>query len=104
VADVTAQTTNDSDSESSLATAGDMAAPLSMEQSVHAGHELSLLDGLSAAPLVSRYASWYQTAADKRLPAMESEAAREHLSAETRRAAEQLSAGQPRARGLGAFA
>jgi NhaP-type Na+/H+ or K+/H+ antiporter len=36
-----------------------------------------LLHGLSAAPLVSRYASWYQ-ASGKRLPTMESEPAHEH--------------------------
>ncbi len=37
-----------------------------------------LLHGLSAAPLVSRYAIWYRTAAGERLPAMESEPAPEH--------------------------
>ena len=37
-----------------------------------------LVHGLSAAPLVSRYASWYRTAADKRTPAMESEPMHEH--------------------------
>ena len=37
-----------------------------------------LLHGLSAAPLVSRYAAWYRVAASERLPAMESEPAHEH--------------------------
>ena len=37
-----------------------------------------LVHGLSAAPLVSRYANWYQTAADKRPPAMESKPMHEH--------------------------
>ena len=37
-----------------------------------------LVHGLSAAPLVSRYASWYQTAADKRAPAMESKPMHEY--------------------------
>ncbi len=37
-----------------------------------------LVHGLSAAPLVSRYANWYRTAADKRLPAMESKPMHEH--------------------------
>jgi NhaP-type Na+/H+ or K+/H+ antiporter len=37
-----------------------------------------LLHGLSAAPLVSRYATWYQAAANKNPPAMESQPAREH--------------------------
>ena len=37
-----------------------------------------LVHGLSAAPLVSRYAAWYHAAADKRPPAMESEPAHEH--------------------------
>jgi NhaP-type Na+/H+ or K+/H+ antiporter len=37
-----------------------------------------LLHGLSAAPLVSRYAGWYRASAAKRLPAMESEPAHEH--------------------------
>jgi NhaP-type Na+/H+ or K+/H+ antiporter len=37
-----------------------------------------LLHGLSAAPLVSRYASWHQASAGERLPAMESEPAHEH--------------------------
>ncbi len=37
-----------------------------------------LLHGLSAAPLVSRYAAWYRGAASERLPAMESEPAHEH--------------------------
>jgi NhaP-type Na+/H+ or K+/H+ antiporter len=37
-----------------------------------------LVHGLSAAPLVSRYAAWYQAAASKRRPAMESEPAHEH--------------------------
>jgi sodium/hydrogen antiporter len=37
-----------------------------------------LLHGLSAAPLVSRYAAWYHAAADKIPPATESEPAPEH--------------------------
>jgi NhaP-type Na+/H+ or K+/H+ antiporter len=37
-----------------------------------------LLHGLSAAPLVSRYATWCQAAADNSPPAMESEPAHEH--------------------------
>ncbi len=37
-----------------------------------------LLHGLSAAPLVGRYASWYRTSAAERLSAMESEPAHEH--------------------------
>ena len=37
-----------------------------------------LVHGLSAAPLVSRYANWYKTAADKRPPAMESKPMHEH--------------------------
>jgi NhaP-type Na+/H+ or K+/H+ antiporter len=37
-----------------------------------------LLHGLSAAPLVSRYAGWYRASANERLPAMESEPAHEH--------------------------
>ena len=37
-----------------------------------------LLHGLSAAPLVNRYARWYQASAGERLPAMESEPAHEH--------------------------
>ena len=37
-----------------------------------------LLHGLSAAPLVSRYASRYQASTGERLPAMESEPAHEH--------------------------
>ena len=37
-----------------------------------------LLHGLSAAPLVGRYATWYQAAAGKRPPAMESQPAHEH--------------------------
>ncbi|HME03898.1 MAG TPA: sodium:proton antiporter, partial [Solirubrobacteraceae bacterium] len=37
-----------------------------------------LVHGLSAAPFVSRYASWYRASADKRLPAMESEPAHRH--------------------------
>ena len=37
-----------------------------------------LVHGLSAAPLVSRYANWYQTAADKRPPAMESKPMHEY--------------------------
>jgi NhaP-type Na+/H+ or K+/H+ antiporter len=37
-----------------------------------------LVHGLSAVPLVSRYAAWYRAAAGKRLPAMESEPAHEH--------------------------
>ena len=36
-----------------------------------------LAHGLSAAPLVSRYATWYQAAADKGPPAMESQSAQE---------------------------
>ncbi len=37
-----------------------------------------LLHGLSAAPLVSRYAGWYRSAAGERPGAMESEPAHEH--------------------------
>ncbi len=37
-----------------------------------------LLHGLSAAPLVSRYATWYQAAADKSPPVLESQPAPEH--------------------------
>ena len=37
-----------------------------------------LLHGLSAAPLVSRYATWYRAAADKSPPALESQPAHEH--------------------------
>ena len=37
-----------------------------------------LVDGLSAAPLVSRYATWYQAAADTSPPVMESQPAHEH--------------------------
>jgi NhaP-type Na+/H+ or K+/H+ antiporter len=37
-----------------------------------------LVHGLSAAPLVSRYADWYRAAASQRLPAMETEPAHEH--------------------------
>ncbi len=37
-----------------------------------------LVHGLSAAPLVSRYASWYQAAAEKSPPVMESQPAHEH--------------------------
>ena len=37
-----------------------------------------LLHGLSAAPLVSRYAAWYQAAVGERLPAMEGQPAHEH--------------------------
>ncbi len=37
-----------------------------------------LVHGLSAAPLVSRYAAWYRSAAGERLPAMETEPAHEH--------------------------
>ena len=37
-----------------------------------------LLHGLSAAPLVSRYATWYQAAAGKSPPAMEGQPAHEH--------------------------
>jgi sodium/hydrogen antiporter len=37
-----------------------------------------LLHGLSAAPLVSHYATWYQAAADKNPPAMEGHPAHEH--------------------------
>ena len=37
-----------------------------------------LVHGLSAAPLVSRYANWYQTAAAKRPPTMESKPMHEH--------------------------
>ena len=37
-----------------------------------------LLHGLSAAPLVSRYAAWYQASADEHPPAIESEPAHEH--------------------------
>jgi sodium/hydrogen antiporter len=39
-----------------------------------------LLHGLSAAPLVSRYAAWYQAAVGRRRPAIESEPAHEHRS------------------------
>ena len=37
-----------------------------------------LLHGLSAAPLVGRYATWYQAAVGKSPPAMESQPAHEH--------------------------
>ena len=37
-----------------------------------------LVHGLSAAPLVGRYATWYQAAADKSPPALESQPAHEH--------------------------
>ncbi len=37
-----------------------------------------LVHGLSAAPLVSRYASWYRTAAVKQPPTMESKPMHEH--------------------------
>ncbi len=37
-----------------------------------------LVHGLSAAPLVARYANWYKTAADKRPPVMESTPMHEH--------------------------
>ncbi len=37
-----------------------------------------LVHGLSAAPLVSRYAAWYRAASDLRPPAMESQPAHEH--------------------------
>ena len=37
-----------------------------------------LVHGLSAAPLVSRYATWYQAAADTSPPVMESQPAHEH--------------------------
>ena len=37
-----------------------------------------LVHGLSAAPLVGRYATWYQAAADKSPPAMEGQPAHEH--------------------------
>ena len=37
-----------------------------------------LLHGLSAAPLVSRYAAWYRTTTSERAPAMESDPAHEH--------------------------
>ncbi len=37
-----------------------------------------LLHGLSAAPLVDRYARWYRAPARKHLPAMESRSAHEH--------------------------
>ena len=37
-----------------------------------------LAHGLSAAPLVSRYATWYQAAAMESPPAMESQPAQEH--------------------------
>jgi sodium/hydrogen antiporter len=37
-----------------------------------------LVHGLSAAPLVSRYAAWYRAAAGERKPAMESEPVHEH--------------------------
>ncbi len=39
-----------------------------------------LVHGLSAAPLVSRYANWYRTAADKHPPAVESQPMHEHRS------------------------
>jgi len=39
-----------------------------------------LLHGLSAAPLVRRYAGWYAASADERPPAMEGGAAHEHRS------------------------
>jgi sodium/hydrogen antiporter len=37
-----------------------------------------LVHGLSAAPLVSRYAAWYRAAAGERRPAMESQPTHEH--------------------------
>jgi len=37
-----------------------------------------LVHGLSAAPFVSRYASWYRASAGERFPGMESESAHEH--------------------------
>ncbi len=37
-----------------------------------------LAHGLSAAPLVGRYANWYRATADKRVPPMEQEPAHEH--------------------------
>ena len=37
-----------------------------------------LVDGLSAAPLAGRYATWYQAATDKSPPVMESQPAHEH--------------------------
>ena len=37
-----------------------------------------LVHGLSAAPLVSRYANWYRTAADKHPPVMENTPMHEH--------------------------
>ena len=44
-----------------------------------------LLHGLSAAPLVSRYAGWYRAAAGERLPAIESAAAHEHRAGASQR-------------------
>ena len=49
-----------------------------------------LVHGLSAAPLVSRYANWYRTAADKRPPAMESTTDARAPNPRARHAAEQL--------------
>jgi NhaP-type Na+/H+ or K+/H+ antiporter len=37
-----------------------------------------LAHGLSAAPLVGRYAAWYRTATSERVPAMESDPVHEH--------------------------
>jgi NhaP-type Na+/H+ or K+/H+ antiporter len=37
-----------------------------------------LAHGVSAAPLVGRYANWYRTTAQERFPAMEHEPAHEH--------------------------
>jgi hypothetical protein len=37
-----------------------------------------LAHGLSAAPLVSRYAGWYLTAADERSSALENQPAHQH--------------------------
>ena len=45
-----------------------------------------LVHGLSAAPLVSRYANWYKAAADKLPPAMESTPMHEHRTRGPRRA------------------
>ena len=50
-----------------------------------------LVHGLSAAPLVARYAGWYRAAAGERRPAMESEPAHEHRA----RGPAAMASGQP---------
>ena len=51
-----------------------------------------LVHGLSAAPLVSRYATWYQAAADTSRPVMERQPAHEHRArGSALRAAEDVS-------------